>query len=142
MMSLVAALLIASAPVRIEVTPALLEGLPRQQVTLTHHDETLACEGPSLADVLVRSGVPSGESVRGPALRQAVIARASDGYAVLFSLGEIDARLGNGRIVLADRCNGKPLAEGDGPFRLAIPGDQRGARSVRQLIALEILSID
>jgi hypothetical protein len=142
MMSLVAALLMVSAPVRIEVTPALLEGLPRQQATLTHHDETLVCEGPLLADVLTRSGLPSGESVRGPALRQGVVARAKDGYGVLFSLGELDARLGNATVVLADVCNGKPLAQDDGPFRLAVPGDKRGARSVRQLIALEIASID
>lgn len=142
MMSLIAALLMTSLPVRIEVTSQLLDGLPRQQATLTHHDETLVCEGPLLADVLVRVGMPSGETVRGPALRQGVVARARDGYGVLFSLGELDARLGNAKVILADICDGKPLMQDDGPFRLAVPGDQRGARSVRQLIALEIASID
>lgn len=142
MMALVAALLMATAPVRIDVTPALLEGLPRQQVTLKHHDDTLQCEGPRLVDVLARSGLPAGDSVRGPALRQGVVARARDGYGVLFSLGELDARLGNATVILADVCNGKALTDDDGPFRLAVPGDSRGARSVRQLIALEIVAID
>lgn len=141
-MMLTAALLMAAAPVRIEVNADLLAQLPREQVTLTHHEETLACEGPLLAAVLAKAGVASGADVRGAALRQGVMARAGDGYSVLFSLGEIDAKLGNARIVLADRCNGKPLSAEDGPYRLAVNGDQRGARSVRQLIALEILSID
>lgn len=139
---LLTAALLAAAPVRIDINSALIAQLPRDQVTLTHHDETLTCEGPSLASVLVKAGVPSGADVRGAALRQAIVARASDGYAVLFSLGEIDAKLGNAKIVLADRCNGKPLSAEDGPYRLAVSGDQRGARSVRQLIALEIISID
>jgi len=143
MMILLSALaMAASAPQRIDITPELIADLPRQEVTLTHHDESLRCDGPLLADVVAKAGVPSGESVRGPALRTAVVARAADGYSVLFSLGEIDPRLGNGTIILADRCDGKTLDGATGPYRLAIPGDKRGARSVRQLIALEILSID
>jgi hypothetical protein len=132
----------AAAPQRIEITPELLADLPREMAVLTHHDTSLSCEGPTLDAVLAKAGLAQGDAVRGPALRTAVVARARDGYAVLFSLGEIDAKLGNTRIILADRCDAKPLPDEDGPFRLAIPGDKRGARSVRQLIALEILSID
>lgn len=143
MMMLLGALLMASAaPQRIDITPDLIAGLPRQQVTLSHHEETLRCEGPLLADVVAKAGLPSGDSVRGAALRTAIVARAADGYSVLFSLGEIDPRLGNDQIILADRCDGKSLDADTGPYRLAIPGDKRGARSVRQLIAIEILSID
>ena len=82
MMILLSALaMAASAPQRIDITPELIADLPRQEVTLTHHDESL-------------------------------------------------------------RCDGNTLDSATGPYRLAIPGDKRGARSVRQLIALEILSID
>lgn len=142
MMSLFAMLVMASLPVRIEVTEATVKDLPRHQVALMHHDQTMMCEGPLLADILIRSGLPAGKAVRGSALRQAVMARAKDGYAVLFSLGEIDGQLGKARIIVADSCDDKPLGPDDGPFRLAVADDARGARSVRQLIALEIASID
>lgn len=123
------------------VEPALIEGLPTREVTLTQHGETQVCSGPLLADVLARLGAASKGDVRGPALMQAVVIEARDGYRVAFTLGELDPLLGKAQVVLADRCNGAGLGESDGPFRLAVEGDVRGARSVRQVVSPRLAQV-
>jgi len=70
-----------------------------------------------------------------------VVAEARDGYRVAFTLGELDPLLGKAQVVLADRCNGAMLPEADGPFRLAVAGDTRGARSVRQVVSLRLAEV-
>lgn len=77
----------------VPIEPALIEGLPTREVTLTFHGERQVCSGPLLADVL------------------------------------------------ADRCNGTMLGEADGPFRIAVAGDTRGARSVRQAVSLRLSAV-
>jgi len=49
--------------------------------------------------------------------------------------------LGKAEVVLADRCNGVMLGAEDGPFRLAVEGDTRGARSVRQVVTLQLVAV-
>jgi hypothetical protein len=125
----------------VPVEPGLIEGLPTREVTVTFHGEKQVCTGPLLADVLAKLGAPARGDVRGKALMQAVVVEARDGYRVAFTLGELDPLLGAAAVVLADRCNGAMLGEDDGPFRLAVEGDQRGARSVRQLKSLKLSDI-
>lgn len=134
----------AAAPSqRIEITPELIAGLPRQQISIAGHDDSVQrCEGVPLTGVLAKAGLPAVSKLHGKDLTKVVVAHARDGYAVAFSFGELDETLGNARVVLVDTCNAAPLGQEDGPFRLALPGDQRGARMVRQLIAIEILAID
>lgn len=109
-------------------------GLPRGEATLAVHGGKTRCEGVWLGGLLAKAGVATGNAVRGPALATLVVAEAADGYRVVFSLGEVT--LGKTEVLVADRCDGKPLAEADGPVRLVVPGDARGARSVRQLRSL------
>lgn len=66
-----------------------------------------------------------------------MIVRGRDGYAVLFSLGELDAALGAKSVVIATQCDGKPIPDADGPYRLVVPGEGRAARSVRQVVTIE-----
>ena len=66
---------------------------------------------------------------------------ARDGYSVAFTLGELDPLLGKAQVVLADRCNGALLGEADGPFREAVGGDTRGARSVRQVVSVRLTAV-
>ena len=68
------------------------------------------------------------DTIRGPALGQYVLAVARDGYRVAFSLGELAPALGNARVMVVTREDGKPLADRDGPWRLWVPGDQRPSR--------------
>jgi hypothetical protein len=116
-----------------------IAALPRVLVSLTIHGEAHVFEGPLLIDVLKTTGVETGAALRGPALAQAVVVRAADGYAVVFGLAELDPGVRANRIILADRVDGAPLTVEDGPFRLVAEGDVRPARSVRQVTAMQIV---
>jgi DMSO/TMAO reductase YedYZ molybdopterin-dependent catalytic subunit len=41
-------------------------------------------------------------------------------------------------LLVADKCDGQPLAAADGPLRLVVEGETRGARSVRQLTGITL----
>lgn len=137
---LVASLLAAPAMAQTDV-PLTLDGLERQSVSWTDHGKAKTCEGVWLRDVLAKAGAPSGDALRGDALSMIVLAEAADGYSVVFSLGEIDAKLGAAPLLVVDRCDGAVLADADGPLRLVAQGEQRGARSVRQLKRLTLVPL-
>jgi hypothetical protein len=98
-------------------------------------------EGVTLLDVLQKAGAPAGKQLRGKALASYVLAKASDGYQVTFTLGELDPQFGNESVLVADKRDGKPMAEKQGPFRLVCPNDKEGARSVRMLETLEVVRL-
>lgn len=123
------------------VDASAFAALPRVSVPLTIHGQAHMFEGPLLIDVLKGAGAETGSALRGPALAQAVVVRAADGYAVVFGLAELDPGTRPNRIILADTVDGAPLAAGDGPLRLVAEGDLRPVRSVRQVTAVEIVRI-
>jgi hypothetical protein len=119
-----------------------LAAMPRETVVVPDQDGTkVSYEGVNLREILKRAGAPLGKDLRGKALASYVLAKAHDGYQVLFSLGEVDAAFGNESIVVADKREGKPLFGYQGPFRLVCPNDKAGARSVRMLETLEIVRL-
>jgi hypothetical protein len=119
-----------------------LAKMPRETVSIPDSDGTkVNYEGVKLQDILKRAGVPLGKELRGKALASYVLARAHDGYQVVFSLGEMDTSFGDVSIVVADKRDGKPLFGYQGPFRLVCPNDKAGARSVRMLETLEIVRL-
>jgi len=89
----------------------------------------------------VKAGGPIGKQLRGKALASYILAKAHDGYEVVFAVGEIDAEFGNEQILVADKRDGKPLFGYQGPFRLVCPNDKAGARSVRMLETLEVVRL-
>ena len=115
--------------------------LPHAQLTATVHGALLTCSGVWLTDLAIAAGVPTGEALRGAALASVIVAAGADGYRVAFSLGELDRSLGRAQILVADRCNGAVLPDGDGPWRLVAAGDIRGARSVRALVHLTVAAV-
>ena len=120
---------------------AAFAALPHATATTTIHGAMLTCSGVWLADVVAAAGVTTGAAVRGSALAMVVVARAVDGYHVVFSLGEIERSLGRGQILVTDRCNGAALPDGDGPWRLIVAGEIRGARSVKALERLSVVAV-
>jgi hypothetical protein len=126
----------------VAVEPALLGGLPTSEVAIAVHGQEQVCTGPLLADVAARMGAPSRGDMRGAGLSTVVVAEARDGYRVTFSLGELDPLLGKARVIVATACDGAALTSDDGPYRIAVGGDQRGARSVRQLVSLRLAVVD
>lgn len=115
------------SPVTLDETA--LAAMPRTTVQAgAHGDAPSAWEGVALVEILRAEGAPLGKALRGDALADYVRVTATDGYQVVFGLGELDADLGAAKVVLVDRHEGKPLDEKDGPLRLVVPGDQRPAR--------------
>jgi DMSO/TMAO reductase YedYZ molybdopterin-dependent catalytic subunit len=116
--------------------------MPRETVTVEEQDGTkVEYEGVPLRDILLKAGAPLGKELRGKALSTYVMAKAHDGYQVLFALGELDASFGNAKILVADKRDGKPLFGYQGPFRLTCPNDKAGARSVRMLETIELVRL-
>ena len=94
--------------------------------------------GMPVAEILQKAGAPLGKDMKGPNMALGVIARAADGYHVLFSLAEFDPAFSDRTILLADRRDGKPLDSREGPLRIIVPGDKRHARWIRGVDALEV----
>jgi hypothetical protein len=119
-----------------------LAKMPRQTVTVRDEDGgTISYEGVLLREVLARAGAPLGKELRGKALASYVLAKAHDGYEVVFGLGELDPTFGNASILVADKRDGKPLFGYQGTFRLVCPNDKAAARSVRMLETLEVVRL-
>lgn len=94
--------------------------------------------GVPVFELLKLAGVTLGKELKGENLTKYMMVRASDGYEVLFSLAELDPVFTNRVIILADKKDGKPLADGIGPFRLVVPDENRPARSVHEVSHLII----
>lgn len=117
-----------------------LASMPRQKVSLPDaRGGTVEYEGVLLRDVLKRAGAPLEGKLRRKALASYILAKAKDGYQVVFTLGEIDEQFGNDPILIADKRNGEPLPANQGPLRLVCPRDKEGARSVRMLETIELV---
>lgn len=118
--------------------------LPHIRVTF-HNSHTNAEEtysGVRLADLLAKLGAPLGSELRGQALANYVVATGSDGYKAVLALGEVDPSFHPGEVIVADAMNGKPLDEHSGPFKLVVTEDKRPARSVRNLMNIELASVN
>lgn len=129
-------------PAPVTLTAQDLAQMPRETVSVAEQDGTnVSYEGVPLREVLKRAGVPLGKDLRGKALASYVLAKAHDGYQVVFSIGEIDTAFGNESILVADKRDGKPLFGYQGPLRLTLPTDKAGARSVRMLETIEFVRL-
>lgn len=71
-----------------------------------------------------------------------LVVEAADDYRALFSLSELDSALRERDIILADRREGEPLDDKEGPFRLVVPDEKRGGRSVRMVTRLTVRRIE
>ena len=117
--------------------------MPREKVSVEEQDGTkVEYEGVPLREILKRAGAPLGNQLRGKALASYVLAKAHDGYQVVFTLGGSGRRRSATRqILVADKRDGKSLFGYQGPFRLVCPNDKAGARSVRMLETLEVVRL-
>jgi DMSO/TMAO reductase YedYZ molybdopterin-dependent catalytic subunit len=119
-----------------------LAKMPRETVTVTDQDGSkVEYEGVPLREVLKQAGAPLGKELRGKALATYVLAKAHDGYQVVFALGELEPEFANEKILVADKRDGKPLFGYQGLYRLVCPNDKAGARSVRMLETLEVVRL-
>lgn len=112
----------------------------RRSLTVREHNgSTATYEGVPVIEILKAAGAPSGPQLKGKALASYVLASARDGYAVTFTLAELDPEIGSGDVIVADRRDGKPLSDELGPLRLISASDKKPARSVRMLETLQLV---
>jgi hypothetical protein len=130
----------------ITLTIADVKALPHITVTVhnshTNADETYA--GVRLADLFAKSKMeaPLGGELRGKALSAYIVATGTDGYRAVLALAEIDPSFHPGEVLVADTMDGHPLDAHSGPFKLVVTEDKRPARSVRNLVSLELKMAD
>jgi DMSO/TMAO reductase YedYZ molybdopterin-dependent catalytic subunit len=125
------------------LTKADLAKMPRTSVTVKNEggDEESTYEGVLLYDVLKEAGAPVGKQLMGKALATYVLAEAKDGYQVVYALAEFDPSFNDNKIIIADTVGGKPLFAYQGPFRLVVPGEKKGARSIRMLEKITVVRL-
>jgi DMSO/TMAO reductase YedYZ molybdopterin-dependent catalytic subunit len=122
------------------LTLADLKNMPRKKLSVVnpHEKKTEVYEGVLLEELLRKAGVPQGEKLRGVAMATYVLAEASDGYRVVFSLAELDSGILDSDVIVADTMDGAPLGAKQGPFRLVAPHEKRPARWVRMLKSITV----
>jgi len=119
------------------LTAAHLAKLPKVTVSIsfgTDHGQfhgTFA--GPLLWTTLVDSKTVDPKSPR-QHVNEIVLITGADGYTATLALDEISPEFENKSVILAEQMNGKLL--GQNHFRLVVPGDQRGGRSVRDVVSI------
>ena len=119
-----------------------LEKMPHVSVEVKDHDGSLTTyEGVPLAELLKAAGAPIGEKLRGANMASYVLAEAKDGYRVVFALAELDPAFTNSQVLVAYSANGKPLPDGQRPFRIVAPQEKRPARWIRMLQRIQVVKI-
>ena len=118
-----------------------LAKMPRETVKMGGRGASIQYEGVLLREILARAGAPTGKSLRGKALASYVLAKAGDGYQVVFTPAELDPQFAGERILVADKRDGQPMPSDQGPLRIVCPDDKEGARSVRMLQSLEVVQL-
>jgi DMSO/TMAO reductase YedYZ molybdopterin-dependent catalytic subunit len=119
-----------------------LAKMPRETASVPDQDGTkVEYEGVLLREILKRAGAPLDKQLRGKALASYILAKAHDGYQVVFTLAELAPEFANEQILVADKRDGKALFGYQGPLRLVCPSDKAGARSVRMLETIEFVSL-
>lgn len=113
--------------------------LPRVTVRAIDHDgKEGAFEGVAVRTVLSLVKAPINKEMRGKNLTLYVVAQAADNYRALYALAEFEPDFTDRVIVIADRRDGQPLADKEGPLRIVIPGEKKQARWVRMLTNLSV----
>ena len=126
----------------LSLAPDELKGMPRTTVEVKDENgRVVKYEGVLVGEILKRAGAPMGSDMRGSAMATYVVASASDGYQVVFSLAELDPGFTSNDIIIADTIDGKPLFDYQGPLRIVAPHDKRGARSIRMLQTLNVVRL-
>lgn len=123
------------------ITKASLEAMPATELDISfmsskgerHGHYT----GVLLWTLLEEAGILEGGGGHHDELRRTFTVTGSDGYAIVFSVGEVMPDFGNRAMILAYAVDGGPLPPDEG-IRLIVPGDARGARSVSDVVSIDV----
>lgn len=119
-----------------------LAALPQAEVRLTGKDSSqVVLRGPTIRSLMTLVGAPEGHALRGANMMLVVVAEASDNYRVVYALAELDEQFGGRTAIVALSNNGNPLPADEGPFRVAMAGEEHRARWIRQLVRLRLVRV-
>ncbi len=122
-----------------EWTPATLAALPHKSITVynEHAKVNQTYSGVPLIDLLTPLGVTA--KPHGKDFRLYIVAEGSDGYQVVYSIGEVTPDVHDGTVLVADTVDGKSLGN-NGLLQLVATGEKRPARWVRNLVGIRVLT--
>ncbi len=114
--------------------------MPHKTVTVHNPHENVdeTYSGVPLIELLKQVGAPVGKDVHGKALAEYVVATGSDGYKAVLALAEAEPDFHPGDVLVADAMNGKPLDAKTRAVSAVVTDDKRPARSVRNLVSVEL----
>jgi precorrin-4/cobalt-precorrin-4 C11-methyltransferase len=122
------------------LSPEQFAQLPRTtlEAPLPHSDKTAVFEGVLLEHVLAAAHVQPGDAEKNTELSRPfraayVLVEAADGYQVVFSIPEVFAKLGGGRLLVADRQDGEPLPAKAAPYQIIVDKSVGYERWIRQV---------
>jgi hypothetical protein len=121
-----------------DIDPAQIEQLPAVDEKISFQTgrgpEQATYTGALLWLVLERAKMLGGDT-RAHA-RRTILVTGRDGYVAVLGLAEIDPELEGKRVLLAYRRDGQPIDRH--ALRLIVPGDRHGARSVRDVVRIDV----
>ncbi|WP_158615437.1 molybdopterin-dependent oxidoreductase [Acidipila sp. EB88] len=122
----------------------VLNALPHVTLTVTngHTHEQEVYSGVPLHTLLEKVGAPAEASIRGKVLSDYIVATGSDNYHAVLSLAEIEPSFHPGQVIVADQVNGKLLDTKLGPLQLVVEEDKKPARSVHNLVKIELKQVE
>ncbi|WP_440134658.1 molybdopterin-dependent oxidoreductase [Chitinophaga sancti] len=95
-------------------------------------------KGVAVSEILNLAGVTTGAQLRGENLSKYLLVTCADGYAVVFSLAELDEAFTDRVVILADEADGQALPVDKGPWRIVVPGEKKPARSCFRVTSFNI----
>jgi DMSO/TMAO reductase YedYZ molybdopterin-dependent catalytic subunit len=123
--------------------PARLAESGKSEIKVTEDGQTVTYSGLPMASIL---GTVVKDAGTMPGLRSlsdsVLLVRGSDGYQAAVSAASVAMDPKGERYFLAVSRNGKPLAEGEGPVRLIVPGDPRHVRWVKTVTTIRLVRLD
>jgi molybdate transport system substrate-binding protein len=120
-----------------------LEKLERKTAAIMIRDKgPFQFAGATVFSILEAAGYKLDEPKRGAYLTQYVVITATDGYRVVYSMGEFDPKSKREAPLLVWQQDGSPLKETEGPYRLVIPDNAHTSRWIRQIKSIAVRSAE
>lgn len=121
-------------------TPQELAQMPQTAIDLynAHTKATEHYAGVPLIDLLKTLGVP--DKPHGKDFQLYLVAEGTDGYQVVYSLGEVTPDVHDGTVLVADTLGAAPLPADSGAIQLVAAGEKRPARWVHNLTTIRVLT--
>lgn len=127
----------------ITLTVADLAAMPQTTVHVhnAHLNKDEDYTGPLLADVLAKAGLAATHDTEPMILHSTLMASATDGYFVLYSLAEVEPSFSRSQVIVAILKSGLPDKDG-GTIQLINTDGAKPARWVHGLSGLNVMTLE